>query len=73
MRPPMKAVVTAAIIGCTFASETEQKVLKGNDNPLNQNFKEFVEKALEEWHLPGVAVAVVDGDETWAEVSIPPE
>ncbi|KAK7752219.1 hypothetical protein SLS62_005753 [Diatrype stigma] len=67
MTPSLKAVVTAAIIGCTSASEAGQKVLKGDDNPLDQSFGEFVEKELEKWHLPGLSVAVVDGDETWAE------
>lgn len=36
--------------------------------PLNEHFKTFVCETLEKWHIQGVSVAVVDGDETFAEV-----
>ena len=36
--------------------------------PLNQEFEKLVKKTLELWHVPGVAVAVVDVDQTWAKV-----
>lgn len=71
MKLSLKIAVVAAVVGPTFASEAWQKVLKGKANPLDKSFKVFVDKALEEWHVPGVSVAVVDGDETWAEVSNP--
>lgn len=44
-----------------------QKVVKMKTNPLGEDFRKFVEEALEEWHVPGLSVAVVDGDESWAE------
>ncbi|KAL7622529.1 hypothetical protein AAE478_008036 [Parahypoxylon ruwenzoriense] len=54
----------------------EQKVLlpgggdgdgdEGN-SPFDDGFGTFAREALERWHVPGVAVAVVDGDEMWAE------
>jgi hypothetical protein len=40
----------------------------GNQNPLNQDFKTVVEENIELWHVPGVSVGVVDGDNTWTEV-----
>jgi hypothetical protein len=38
-------------------------------SPLNENFKRLVSETLEKWHIQGVSVAVVDGDDTWAEVN----
>lgn len=39
-------------------------------SPLNGDFKKLVTETLETWHIKGVSVAVVDGDYTWAEVSM---
>lgn len=41
---------------------------KASNNPLDDKFGEFVQAALDRWHVPGMAVSVVDGDDTWAEV-----
>ncbi|KAI2610592.1 beta-lactamase/transpeptidase-like protein [Hypoxylon sp. NC1633] len=38
-----------------------------NGNPLGDRFGTFVAEALDRWHVPGLAVAVVDGEDTWAE------
>jgi CubicO group peptidase (beta-lactamase class C family) len=38
------------------------------DGPLNGEFSRLVQETLEMWHVPGVAVAVVDGDKTWTKV-----
>ncbi|KAH9885525.1 beta-lactamase/transpeptidase-like protein [Xylariomycetidae sp. FL2044] len=36
-------------------------------DPLGDEFGRFVEGLLDEWKVPGLSVAVVDGRETWAE------
>ncbi|KAI1100791.1 beta-lactamase/transpeptidase-like protein [Jackrogersella minutella] len=36
-------------------------------NPLDDGFAAFMRDALERWRVPGLAVAVVDGEDTWAE------
>ncbi|KAI0021790.1 beta-lactamase/transpeptidase-like protein [Xylariomycetidae sp. FL0641] len=41
--------------------------MKGDGNPLDADFAKFVERKLEEWHVPGVAIAVVDGDGVWGQ------
>ena len=41
--------------------------LRTRRNPLDEDFKGLVEQTLEEFHVPGISVAVVDGDATWAE------
>ena len=41
-------------------------------NPLKERFFEaLVQRTLDRWHVPGMAVAMVDGDHTWAEVRTP--
>jgi hypothetical protein len=55
------------------AGSASQKVLinGGRENPFNGDFEELAIKQLEDFHVPGIAVAVVDGfgDDTWAAVS----
>jgi hypothetical protein len=36
--------------------------------PLDETFDAFVKILLQEWHVPGMSVAVVDGDQTFAKV-----
>ncbi|KAI8960471.1 beta-lactamase/transpeptidase-like protein [Daldinia sp. FL1419] len=50
----------------------EQKILSGGEeetrkSPLNPDFETFAEAALDRWKVPGVSVAVIDGEDTWAE------
>jgi len=40
----------------------------GADGPLNERFENLAKATLELWHVPGIAIAVVDGDKTWAKV-----
>ncbi|KAJ5405865.1 beta-lactamase/transpeptidase-like protein [Penicillium sp. CMV-2018d] len=41
-------------------------------NPLKERcFEALVQRTLDRWHVPGMAVAMVDGDHTWAEVRTP--
>lgn len=40
---------------------------KGN-GPLDAGFAAFAREKLDRWRVPGVAVAVVEGDDVWAEV-----
>ncbi|RYP50402.1 hypothetical protein DL768_004077 [Monosporascus sp. mg162] len=64
--PSIKTAVVGMMAGPTLA-QTSQDVLKGKVNPLDESFKKLVGKALEEWHVPGLSIAVIEGDETWAE------
>jgi CubicO group peptidase (beta-lactamase class C family) len=67
-----RSLVSFAVAASLALAQATQKVLKGNANPLDEDFKAFAEKALEKWHVPGVSVAVIDGDKTFAGVSIEP-
>jgi hypothetical protein len=39
-------------------------------NPFDADFEKFALSKLEEWHVPGLSIAVIDGDETWSAVSL---
>ncbi|KAI1373574.1 beta-lactamase/transpeptidase-like protein [Hypoxylon crocopeplum] len=80
---PLVAAAAAALTllsTTTIAQQDrpEQKVLlagegnpaegiKKGSSPFDAEFKEFVHDALDRLHVPGLAVAVVDGEDTWAE------
>lgn len=45
------------------------KVVPTRDNaqtPLDETFDALAKRLLEEWHVPGMSVAVIDGDQTFA-------
>ncbi|KAH9208370.1 putative penicillin-binding protein [Leptodontidium sp. 2 PMI_412] len=50
----------------------EQKILENGGgkqpSPLDAKLAELVKDTLKEWHVPGLSIGVVDGDDMWAEV-----
>jgi hypothetical protein len=62
------ALALAWLPGAAFGS---QKVLfGGKENPLDAKLEKLAIDTLVEFHVPGLAIAVVDGDDTWAAVSL---
>lgn len=63
-------VLAVAAVG----SGAGQQRLPGGDagqqeqSPFDDEFEALVTETLAAWHVPGVAVAVLDGDATWTEV-----
>lgn len=59
-------------IPCIDPQKEEEKIRekrkKQKVSPFDADFARLVELTLAKWHLPGVALAVLDGDETFAEV-----
>ncbi|KAK8130957.1 beta-lactamase/transpeptidase-like protein [Apiospora sp. TS-2023a] len=57
----------AASLLCPVALAS-QKVLTGHHdhNPLDDAFERFALETLDEFHVPGLAIAIVDGENTWA-------
>ena len=37
-------------------------------SPFNENFNELTNKLLKDFHVPGISVAVVDGDDVFSKV-----
>jgi hypothetical protein len=44
-------------------------VSNNEDGPLGKKFENLATETLGLWHVPGVSVAVVDGEETYAQAS----
>lgn len=62
------ATVSAADGSPAAVSVDNDKSQSRKTSPLNEDFEKLVHETLGKWHIQGVSVAVVDGDETWAEV-----
>ena len=69
----MLATRSAAALLLMTASPAEamasQKVLQGDNTRLDQAFESFALGIMQEFHVPGLAIGVVDGDDTWTAVS----
>ncbi|KAK8069331.1 hypothetical protein PG994_005947 [Apiospora phragmitis] len=65
MRSPFKCA--AALLLCPVALAS-QKILSGghSHSPLDDAFERFALQTLDEFHVPGLAIAIVDGENTWA-------
>ncbi|PNP40886.1 hypothetical protein TGAM01_v201003 [Trichoderma gamsii] len=66
------SVVSVRGQGNAANAQDEQKPIASSEhtaseNPLTPEFSEFVIERLDKWKVPGVAVAVIDGDEVYAE------
>jgi hypothetical protein len=71
MRP--SAQLALAALCATAARGESQKPISSEDkvvrgSPFTKEYEKHVEKLLEEWHVPGVAIGIVDGDNIWTEV-----
>ena len=62
------AAVSAADGNPAVVSVDNDKSQSTKTSPLNEDFEKLVHETLSKWHIQGVSVAVVDGDDTWAEV-----
>jgi CubicO group peptidase (beta-lactamase class C family) len=72
-----RATVAASLICATTTAAESQKHLGPDDktatsaNPFTDEFASFAKETLEDWKVPGVAIAVIDDDDIYAEVSAP--
>ena len=56
------------VVSLSFAAQ--QQVLGIEETgPFTTKFAQLANETLELFHVPGVSIAVVDGDSVWAEVS----
>ncbi|EFZ01955.1 beta-lactamase superfamily protein [Metarhizium robertsii] len=64
----MLALVQLGVAGTVFA---QQKPLSDGHlpgrNPFDDKFGAFVKDTLDEWHVPGLSIAVIDHDQVFAE------
>ena len=51
---------------------TTPKQLEMDSNQFFSRYDELITEAIHRYHIPGVSIAVVDGDSTWAKVRFLP-
>lgn len=75
MRP--SAQLALGVLWATAARGESQKPISGDGDdddksvrgsPFTKEYAEHVGELLEKWHVPGVAIGIVDGDDIWTEV-----
>lgn len=54
------------LVSLSFAAK--QHVLNDDTGPFTSKFAQLVNETLGLFNVPGVSIAVVDGDNVWAEV-----
>lgn len=62
-------VFFAILLTLDTCSATQKVMSERSRNPLDSDFEKLAIETLNEWHVPGLAVAVIDGDDTWSAVS----
>ncbi|KAK2592348.1 hypothetical protein QQS21_009968 [Conoideocrella luteorostrata] len=72
----MKCLSSLALFACVSASAVDQSypmqsVIQGqygsNEIPMaNRAFEQFIMQQMKEWHVPGLAMAIIEGNNTWA-------
>ena len=65
------SLLSAFFLASALASAAEQAPLGGGAYfPLDNDFEQLVKQKLSEWHVPGVSVAVLHNNKTYAKVPI---
>lgn len=63
-------ILSAMLVASSLASVVEQARLGGGAYfPLDDVFEKLVNQKLSEWHVPGISIAVVYNNKTYAKVS----
>lgn len=57
------------LIPVDIAAE-QQRLKDKTASPLNADFEKLVHETLDLWHVPGVAIGIVDGDFEWSKVRL---
>jgi len=53
----------------TYALQQPLREYEKEKGPFDKDFERLANQTLERWKCPGLSIAVVDGDDTWAAVS----
>jgi hypothetical protein len=62
-------VIISGVSASTFDQQPLTSGSSGTKDPFTEVFTQMVEKGLKEWHAAGIAISVVDGNDTFAKVS----
>ena len=60
---------TVTLLSLLPSSAAKQVPLgEESPSPLNPGFDDLVSHTLDKWRIPGLAIAIIDGDETYSKV-----
>jgi hypothetical protein len=62
------SIVLLCCLQLVSSFESQQPLRVDSSGPLDSKFGSLVNKTLHSWHVPGLSIAVIDGDDVWAEV-----
>ncbi len=62
--------LTLVYLSYCFPSEERLPLPKADHSPFTPDFDKYVTQLMNDWHVPGFTIAVVDGDETFSRVRI---
>lgn len=70
------ALVISSAVDATVTAQDGQKHLghsqnDGSDSPFTDSFADFVGAIMDEWKVPGLSIAVIDGHDIYTEVQTP--
>lgn len=62
--------VVQALLGHVAAAPASApiEVANGHVEMVTPAFEQFVQEQMDKWHVPGAAISIIDGDNTWAKV-----
>lgn len=67
-----KSLSIIAFVAFLACSSRAGQIVLGSDqtesSPFNSGYDKFIEDLLKEWHVPGIAIAVIHENQTWAKV-----
>lgn len=72
---PLVASVLGLAAVCVSATAQQKPLLdrpgvnSGSSNPFTDEFADFAKKTINRWKVPGLSIAVIDGEDVYAEVS----
>lgn len=67
------ALLSLALASADLTAPQQQPLAFGQDDTVfDADFDRFVEEALQDWHVPGMSIAVVDNGKIESKVSLPP-
>ena len=61
---------TALLLSLLFhiSSALQIPLVQHDASPLDEKFNDLVRRTMDSWHVPGLSIAVVDGDDTYSQV-----
>ena len=67
----LSIVVTTLIsLSCCIPPQEQKSLHEKDRTPFSSDFDKYVKRLMHNWHVPGLAIAVVDGNVTYSKVCI---